>query len=271
MKGHSLSRISCCPSQRHYQSGGGHGRRCLRGSRTAGLATEFRSGPAATSNPTSSLRVRPPSGRITDSFPSVSWDSQAQDLKYRGEEAFLTIGSDNVFREYVNINRGTAGGSGHTKIGDHCYFMVNAHVAHDCILGDHVMMANAATLGGHVVIEDYGTVGAFSGVHPFCRIGAHGWIGGYSVVTKDVLPYSKTVDSPRHEILWRQYARAGTSRFFARADSEHQESISVPVAVQAQHVSGSPGNSGGGPRSRSADDRRIHREVAPWNHQVDSA
>ena len=129
-------------------------------------------------------------------FPFCIVGSQAQDLKYQGEEAFLTIGSDNVFREYVNINRGTAGGSGHTKIGDHCYFMVNAHVAHDCILGDHVMMANAATLGGHVVIEDYGTVGAFSGVHPFCRIGAHGWIGGYSVVTKDVLPYSKTV-TPR--------------------------------------------------------------------------
>ena len=120
-----------------------------------------------------------------------------QDLKFGGEETFLTIGSHNVFREYVNVNRGTAGGGGHTRIGDHCYFMVYAHVAHDCVLGDHVTMANAATLGGHVVIEDHGTVGAFSGVHPFCHVGVHGWIGGYSVVTKDVMPFSKTV-TPRH-------------------------------------------------------------------------
>jgi UDP-N-acetylglucosamine acyltransferase len=71
--------------------------------------------------------------------------------------------------------------------------MVYAHVAHDCILGNHIIMANAATLGGHVVIEDHATIGAFSGVHPFCRIGTHGYVGGYSVITKDVLPYSKTV------------------------------------------------------------------------------
>jgi len=129
-------------------------------------------------------------------FPFCTIGSQPQDLKYEGESTLLVIGASNVFREYVNINRGTAGGGGETRIGDHCYFLVNAHVAHDCTLGNHVMMANAATLGGHVVIEDYGTVGAFSGVHPFCRVGTHGWVGGYSVVTKDVLPYSKTV-TPR--------------------------------------------------------------------------
>ena len=130
-------------------------------------------------------------------FPFCSIGSQPQDLKFDGEETFLIIGSGNVFREYVNINRGTSGGIGETRIGDHCYFMVNAHVAHDCTLGDYVMMANAATLGGHVTIENYGTLGAFSGVHQFCRIGTHGWVGGYSVVTKDVLPFSKTV-TPRH-------------------------------------------------------------------------
>ena len=129
-------------------------------------------------------------------FPFSTIGSPPQDLKYAGESTLLVIGANNVFREYVNVNRGTAGGGGETRIGDHCYFLVNAHVAHDCILGDHVMMANAATLGGHVVIEDYGTVGAFSGVHPFCRVGTHAWVGGYSVVTKDVLPYSKTV-TPR--------------------------------------------------------------------------
>ena len=135
-------------------------------------------------------------GRNNRFFPFSTIGSPAQDLKYAGESTLLVIGANNVFREYVNVNRGTAGGGGETRIGDHCYFLVNAHVAHDCILGDHVMMANAATLGGHVVIEDYGTVGAFSGVHPFCRVGTHAWVGGYSVVTKDVLPYSKTV-TPR--------------------------------------------------------------------------
>lgn len=129
-------------------------------------------------------------------FPFCTIGLIPQDLKYAGESTLLVIGSNNVFREYVNINRGTAGGGGATRIGNNCHFLVNAHVAHDCILGDHIMMANAATLGGHVVIEDYGTVGAFSGVHPFCCVGTHGWIGGYSVVTKDVLPYSKTV-TPR--------------------------------------------------------------------------
>ena len=129
-------------------------------------------------------------------FPFCSIGAQPQDLKFQGEETLLEIGSHNVFREYVNVNRGTSGGGGITRIGDDGYFMVNVHVAHDCTLGDHVMLANAATLGGHVVIEDYGTIGAFSGVHPFCRIGTHGWVGGYSVVTKDVLPYSKTV-TPR--------------------------------------------------------------------------
>jgi UDP-N-acetylglucosamine acyltransferase len=130
-------------------------------------------------------------------FPLATIGTPPQDLKYRGEDTVLEIGSHNVFREYVNVNRGTVDGGGVTRIGDHGYFMVYAHVAHDCVLGDHVMMANAATLGGHVVIEDYGTIGAFSGVHPFCRIGTHGWVGGYSVVTKDVLPFSRTV-TPRH-------------------------------------------------------------------------
>lgn len=126
-------------------------------------------------------------------YPFCSIGSQAQDLKFAGEEARLEIGDRNVFREYVNVNRGTSGGGGVTRIGDHCYFMVNAHVAHDCVLGSHVMMANAATLSGHVVVEDYGTIGAFSAVHQFCRVGVHGWVGGFTVVTKDVLPYSRTV------------------------------------------------------------------------------
>src|SRR5437868_4655624 len=126
-------------------------------------------------------------------FPFCVIGVPPQDLKYKGEDTFLTIGSDNVFREYVNVHRGTMGGGGHTRIGDHNFLMVAAHVAHDCVIGNHVLMANAATLAGHVLIEDHASIGAYSGIHQYCRVGTHGYVGGYSVVTKDVLPYSKTV------------------------------------------------------------------------------
>jgi UDP-N-acetylglucosamine acyltransferase len=126
-------------------------------------------------------------------FPFGTIGLQPQDLKFRGEETFLTIGAHNVFREYVNIHRGTKNGGGHTRIGDHNFLMAFVHVAHDCLVGNHIIMANAATLAGHVIIEDHATIGAFSGVHQFCRVGAHGYVGGYTVITKDVLPYSKTV------------------------------------------------------------------------------
>ena len=93
----------------------------------------------------------------------------------------------------MNIHRGTKGGGGHTRIGDHNFLMAYAHIGHDSMLGSHIIMANAATLAGHVTIEDHATIGAFSGVHQFCRVGTHGYVGGYTVITKDVLPYSKTV------------------------------------------------------------------------------
>jgi len=126
-------------------------------------------------------------------YPFGTIGLQPQDLKFKGEETFLTIGDHNVFREYVNVHRGTKGGGGHTRIGDHNFLMAYAHVGHDSMLGNHIIMANAATLAGHVTIEDHATIGAFSGVHQYCRVGTHGYVGGYSVITKDVLPYSKTV------------------------------------------------------------------------------
>ena len=116
-----------------------------------------------------------------------------QDLKYRGGRTRLKVGSNNVFREYVNVNIGTEGGGGVTSIGDHNLFMAYTHVAHDCHIGHHTIFANAATLGGHVVVQDHSVIGAFSGVHQFCRIGAYAFVGGYSAVTKDALPYMKTV------------------------------------------------------------------------------
>jgi UDP-N-acetylglucosamine acyltransferase len=105
----------------------------------------------------------------------------------------LVIGHHNVIREFVTIHRGTSGGGGVTEIGDHNVFMAYAHVAHDCHVGNHIIFGNGATLGGHVTVEDFATISAFSGVHQFCRVGQHAFIGGYSVVTKDALPFAKTV------------------------------------------------------------------------------
>jgi UDP-N-acetylglucosamine acyltransferase len=132
-------------------------------------------------------------GDHTEIFPCASIGLAPQDLKYRGEATRLVIGRHNVFREFVTIHRGTAGGGGTTSIGDHNLFMAYAHVAHDCHVGNHIIFGNGATLGGHVDVEDNATISAFSGVHQFCRVGQHAFIGGYTVVTRDALPYAKTV------------------------------------------------------------------------------
>lgn len=126
-------------------------------------------------------------------FPFVSIGLIPQDLKYQGEPTRLVIGDRNVFREFATIHRGTAGGGGTTSIGDDNVFMAYAHVAHDCHVGHHTIFGNAATLGGHVTVEDFATISAFSGVHQFCRVGKHAFIGGFSVITKDALPFAKTV------------------------------------------------------------------------------
>jgi UDP-N-acetylglucosamine acyltransferase len=116
-----------------------------------------------------------------------------QDLKYRGETTHLKIGDDNTFREFVTLNRGTGGGGGTTIIGSHNLIMAYSHVAHDSHLGSNIIMDNAATLAGHVTVQDNSTIGAFSAVHQFCRVGEHAFIGGFSVITRDALPYIKTV------------------------------------------------------------------------------
>lgn len=132
-------------------------------------------------------------GEGTRVFPFVSIGLAPQDLKYKGEPSATRVGSRNMIREFVTIHRGTKGGGMLTQIGDDCLLMAQVHVAHDCILGDGVIMANAATLAGHVIIEDNANVGAYSGVHQFCRVGKEAYIGGYSVVVKDALPYALTV------------------------------------------------------------------------------
>ena len=125
----------------------------------------------------------------------ASIGSPPQDLKFKGEKTQLVIGNDNTFREFVTINRGTAGGGGITTIGSHNFFMAYAHVAHDCHIGSNTIFANNATLAGHVDVGDFSTVGAFSAVHQFCRVGEHAFIGGATICTQDVLPFVKTVGS----------------------------------------------------------------------------
>jgi UDP-N-acetylglucosamine acyltransferase len=115
-----------------------------------------------------------------------------QDLKYHGEATETVLGDDNTIRENVTISRGTAKGGGVTRVGSNCLMMAYAHIGHDSQVGNHVIMANAATLAGHVTIEDYATVGAFSPVHQFCTVGTHAYIGGGTIVTQDVLPFSLT-------------------------------------------------------------------------------
>jgi UDP-N-acetylglucosamine acyltransferase len=116
-----------------------------------------------------------------------------QDLKYRGGKTILEIGDNNVIREFVTINRGTEDGLGKTVIGSNNLLMTTVHVAHDCIVGSNIIMANAATLAGHVYVGDHSSVGAFTPVHQFCRVGQYAFIGACSVITRDALPYIKTV------------------------------------------------------------------------------
>ena len=115
-----------------------------------------------------------------------------QDLKYGGEPTALEIGNDNTIRECVTISRGTVGGGGVTRLGSDCLLMAGAHIGHDSQVGSHCIMANCATLAGHVIIEDYATVGAFCPVHQHCIVGKYAFIGGGTIVTQDVLPFSLT-------------------------------------------------------------------------------
>jgi UDP-N-acetylglucosamine acyltransferase len=126
-------------------------------------------------------------------FPFSSIGLVPQDLKYRGEAARVEIGDRNTFREGSTIHRGTKGGGALTRIGSDNLFMAQAHVAHDCQVGSHTVFANSAALSGHVEVQDYAVLGGFSGVHQFCRVGAHAFMGGATVATRDVLPYSLTV------------------------------------------------------------------------------
>lgn len=132
-------------------------------------------------------------GKNCQIFPFASLGYAPQDLKYHGEPSTLTIGDNNTIREYVTMNTGTEGGGMKTVVGNSCLFMVGSHVAHDCKLGNNVILANNATLAGHVEVGDYSIIGGLSAVHQFVRIGSHAIIGGMSGVEHDVIPYGSVM------------------------------------------------------------------------------
>ncbi len=126
-------------------------------------------------------------------YPYSTVGVASQDLKYNGERAETVIGSRNKIREFVTIHRGTQGGGLVTSIGDDTLLMAYTHVAHDCSVGSHCILANSVGLAGHVQVGDWAVIGAFTGVHQFCRVGRHAMIGPHSVITQDVMPFSMTV------------------------------------------------------------------------------
>jgi UDP-N-acetylglucosamine acyltransferase len=143
-------------------------------------------------------------------FPFASIGVAPQDLKYAGEPTETEVGDDNTIRECVTISRGTNKGGGMTRVGSGCLLMAYVHIGHDSHVGNHCILANCATLAGHVIIEDYASVGAFCPVHQFCTVGQYAFIGGGTIVTQDVLPFSLT--SSRRENKAFGINKVGLSR-----------------------------------------------------------
>ncbi|OUX44693.1 acyl-[acyl-carrier-protein]--UDP-N-acetylglucosamine O-acyltransferase [bacterium TMED277] len=137
-------------------------------------------------------------GKGTRIFPFASIGTQPQDLKFKGEKNSLEIGENNLIREYVTINPGTEGGGSKTTIGNNCLFMISSHVAHDCKVGNEVVVANNVPLGGHVTIEDSVVIGGNSAVQQFTRIGRLAMIGGMTGVLKDVIPFGLSIGNRNH-------------------------------------------------------------------------
>jgi UDP-N-acetylglucosamine acyltransferase len=125
-------------------------------------------------------------------FPFCAVGMAPQDITYKGEPTRLEIGDHNEIREFVTINRGTVKGGGLTRVGSHILIMAYTHIGHDCMIGDHAMLVNGATLAGHVMVDEWAVVGALCAVHQFTRIGAHAYIGGGTIITQNVLPFSMT-------------------------------------------------------------------------------
>lgn len=157
-------------------------------------------------------------------FPYCSIGTDPQDITYKGEETFVEIQDNNVIREFTTINRGTVKGGGTTRIGMNNYLMAYVHIAHDCQIGNHTIFINGATLAGHVEVEDYAVIGASSSVHQFVRIGRNSYVGGYTIVLQDILPFAKVSQARDNYILYGPNSigmmRNGISREFINRTKE---------------------------------------------------
>jgi UDP-N-acetylglucosamine acyltransferase len=130
-------------------------------------------------------------GKRCQIFQFASIGEAPQFIGFKGEKTFLQIGDQNIIREFVTLHRGTPHGGGNSVIGNNNYFMAYSHVAHDCLIGNEVIMSNAATLAGHIVIEDRAIIGGLVAIHQFCRVGTYGFVGGFTGVLQDIPPYTK--------------------------------------------------------------------------------
>lgn len=128
-------------------------------------------------------------------FPFCSIGTAPQDITFKDEETYVEIGENNIIREFTTINRGTVKGGYTTRIGNNNYLMMYTHIAHDCQVGNNTQFVNGATLAGHVEVEDYAVIGAFSSVHQFVRIGRNAYIGGYTIVLQDILPFARVAQT----------------------------------------------------------------------------
>lgn len=151
-------------------------------------------------------------GEYNHIFQLASVGAIPQDLKYKGEETYLKIGDRNIIREFSTINLGTVTGDGETTIGNDNLFMAYSHVAHDCHIGNSVIMANAATLAGHITVEDFANIGGLSAVHQFTRIGAHSMIGGGTLVGRDLPPFTIAATGSKRDAELRGVNLIGLKR-----------------------------------------------------------
>ncbi len=176
------------------------------------IGAQVEIGPGCRIGPHAVLQGPARLGANNQVFPFASIGAAPQDRKYRDEDTRLEIGDDNVFRECCTVNRGTTA-SGVTKVGNDNLCMAYTHVAHDCVVGDHCIMANYATLGGHVELGDWVIMAGYSGIHQFCKVGAHAFLANNTAVTRDVPPYVLVTGQPArpHSINSEGLKRRGFS------------------------------------------------------------
>ncbi len=180
-------------------------------------------------------------GNKTRVFPFASLGHEPQDLKFRGEETTLEIGQNNIIREGVTMNPGTAGDAGRTIIGDNCVFLANAHVAHDCILGNNIILSNACLIAGHCKIGDHVIMGGGAGVHQFCRIGQNAFIGGMAGLENDVIPFGVALGNRAYlgglnVVGMKRFGMTREDIHAARAAYKHLFSGEIPVLQAAREM-----------------------------------